>query len=519
MEYKITKGKNVLNMDESGARVGCPGGENIIVPTDIKELYTASPENRKSVTVIETIHADGREPLPPFVIAPGQKIMDNWISKNLIGTEHIACTPTGYTNNEIAMQYLDHLIKHSHARPEKAWKILLLDGHESHRYQPFQLKAAEYHIKLFYFPSHLTHVLQPLDVGIFRPWKHYHKMAINAALRSLDFEYSITSFFRDLTSIRQQTMQKHTIVNAFASSGMWPVSAKAGIKKMRSYGKRKRSIEEVEADDTLELPALPPTRPQEIWNTAATVRALGDRDPTKFSDGSVQLYHKTMKAVDTQLQKGHLMTIEHNSLQAKLREDYNKKSKSRKSTHKGGASAPVSQLREEIKAKAVKDQAEKLRKAEKKLSQAVSKAKKELNALGIQARKDEKARAEQVREIIAQGDLPPLELLVPIREPDKRPTLLEAAKCTEDFYPELQQVIKELRSQQQPPARLQTPNSDGDSDGDVTIRTEAVTYERDVVGDYLDSSPPPPDYIDSSDVESNAGSIDSIARNADFIAF
>ena len=142
----------------------------------------------------------------------------------------------------------------------------------------------------------------------------------------------------------------------------------------------------------------------------------------------------------------------------------------------------MSQLREEIKAKAAKDQAEKLRKAEKKLSQAVSKAKKELNALGIQARKDEKARAEQVREIIAQGDLPPLELLVPIREPDKRPTLLEAAKCTEDFYPKLQQVIKELRSQQQPLARLQTPDGDGDSDGDVTIRTEAVTYERDVVG-------------------------------------
>jgi hypothetical protein len=37
--------------------------------------------------------------------------------------------------------------------------------------------------------------------------------------------------------------------------------------------------------------------------------------------------------------------------------------------------------------------------------------------------------------------------------------------------------------------------------------------------DYLDSSPPPPNYIDSSDVESYAGSIDSIQRNADFVAF
>ncbi len=76
-EYKITKGKQVLNMDESGARVGCPGGENIVVPVDVKELYTASPENRKSVTVIETVIADGRKPLPPFIIAPGKKIIDS----------------------------------------------------------------------------------------------------------------------------------------------------------------------------------------------------------------------------------------------------------------------------------------------------------------------------------------------------------------------------------------------------------------------------------------------------------
>jgi hypothetical protein len=76
-KYKITKGKNVINMDESGARIRCPRAEHVVVPTEVKELYTLSPENRKSVTIIELIIADGREPPPLFVIAPGQKIMDN----------------------------------------------------------------------------------------------------------------------------------------------------------------------------------------------------------------------------------------------------------------------------------------------------------------------------------------------------------------------------------------------------------------------------------------------------------
>ena len=58
-------------MDESRARVRCPRGEDVVVPTNIKELYIASPENRKSIIVIETIITDGREPLPLFIIAPG----------------------------------------------------------------------------------------------------------------------------------------------------------------------------------------------------------------------------------------------------------------------------------------------------------------------------------------------------------------------------------------------------------------------------------------------------------------
>jgi len=269
----------VLNIDESGARVGCPSGEYVIVPTEVKELYTASPENRKSVTIIETIIADGREPPPPFIIAPGQQIMENWIADELTGEEKISCSLTGYTNNSLVMDYLDHLIEYTHAGPEKPWKLLLLDSHESHIYLPFQLKAAENHIKLFWFPSHLTHILQPLDVGIFRPWKHYHSMAIQSALRSLDFEYTVTSFFRDLTTIRKQTMQKHTILNSFKESGMWPVSLKAALKKMRSYQKRKRSVTEVESED-FELPALPPSRPEDLWTTAATVQSLCTRDPT-----------------------------------------------------------------------------------------------------------------------------------------------------------------------------------------------------------------------------------------------
>jgi len=194
-KYNIDKAKYLYNMDESGVRIGCPAGKVVIVPTEVKELYTTSPENRPSVTIIEAICADGCLPPSPVIICPGKKIIENWIHDNLTGAEVITVSPTGYTNENIALAWLNHFIKHIRAGPDKHWRLLLLDGHNSHRQDDFIIKCHENHIVPFEFPSHMTHVLQPLGVGVFCPWKHYHSKAINNTLHSLEIEYTISFFF------------------------------------------------------------------------------------------------------------------------------------------------------------------------------------------------------------------------------------------------------------------------------------------------------------------------------------
>ena len=51
------------------------------------------------------------------------------------------------------------------------------------------------------------------------------------------------------------------------------------------------------------------------------------------------------------------------------------------------------------------------------------------------------------------------------------------------------------------------------------VITIVLLQVKEDVPNYIDSSPPPLNYINSSDVESNAGSIDSIQRNANFVSF
>jgi len=110
---------------------------------------------------------------------------------------------------------LDHIILHTNASINKPIKVLLMDRHGSHMDPDFIIKATASNIHPYPFPGHLTYVLQPLDVGVFQPYKHWHKKAVQHAMRNLNLDYNIASFMRDLTEIRAETFKKGTIHYAF----------------------------------------------------------------------------------------------------------------------------------------------------------------------------------------------------------------------------------------------------------------------------------------------------------------
>ena len=59
--------ENLWNFDEIDIRVGCSTKEEVVVLVDILEVYTKSPEDRKSITVIEIISVAGNV-IPPVLI-------------------------------------------------------------------------------------------------------------------------------------------------------------------------------------------------------------------------------------------------------------------------------------------------------------------------------------------------------------------------------------------------------------------------------------------------------------------
>ena len=78
-------------------------------------------------------------------------------------------------------------------------------------------------IRSFYSACHLTtHLLQPLDVVIFQPYKHYHAEAVDAATRTGCSDFNKVEFLAAIHSVRRQAFKRSTITLAFRQTGLIP---------------------------------------------------------------------------------------------------------------------------------------------------------------------------------------------------------------------------------------------------------------------------------------------------------
>jgi hypothetical protein len=90
----IRHGTYIHNMDEKGARVCMPTGEESVIPIGRKEMYTGILENRLSVTVVGYISVDGKA-IPPLIIIKVVIIMANWFTENITRHELITVSESG----------------------------------------------------------------------------------------------------------------------------------------------------------------------------------------------------------------------------------------------------------------------------------------------------------------------------------------------------------------------------------------------------------------------------------------
>jgi DDE superfamily endonuclease len=88
---------------------------------------------------------------------------------------------------------------------------------------------------MFCLPPHTSHILQPLNVMLFQPFKHYHEKAVNYASRTGCGDFNKLKFLAAINSIRQQTFKKHSILSSFRQCGLILFHPNIVLAKVQEY--------------------------------------------------------------------------------------------------------------------------------------------------------------------------------------------------------------------------------------------------------------------------------------------
>lgn len=149
--------------------------------------------------------------------------------KRLMPGSRTGYSDNGWTSNELSCKYLTlHLWPHLQKRDGGVGPYLLVfDSHGSHITTKFMQFCLPNNVHPLTFPSHTSHMLQPLDVGVFKPLSSRYKSALNEFLRPFAITgkhryMSKIQFFQLYKDARVLAFTSRIIQNAFAAAGIFP---------------------------------------------------------------------------------------------------------------------------------------------------------------------------------------------------------------------------------------------------------------------------------------------------------
>ncbi|KAM5529934.1 transposase [Fusarium oxysporum f. sp. phaseoli] len=224
---------DIWNFDETGFMMGMISTGKVITSAERRgRPKSVQPGSREWVTVIEAISAEGQS-IPPFIIVKGKKHLRSWYEGSSLPVDWaIALSENGWTNNKLGLDWLKHFNKHTINQSVGSYRLLILDGRESHQSTDFGAYCKEKNIIPLYMPPHSSHLLQPLDVGCFGPLKKAYGREIEHLMRRSRTHITKAQFFPAFYAAHQATIIERNIRGGFRGAGLTPFNPENVILKL-----------------------------------------------------------------------------------------------------------------------------------------------------------------------------------------------------------------------------------------------------------------------------------------------
>jgi len=271
-DYQI-QAENVYNMDETGTALGTVQATRVIIDKNIGSQFQGEPGRQEWVTVVECICADGAS-IPPLIIFKGTSLNQDYIPRDHALTDDwkFAFNTKGWTSNAHGFEWLQRCFEPStYAKANGQWRLLVCDGHDSHMTARFVAHCMEHKIILMVLPPHTSHLLQPLDVGVFSPLKNaltaQIKRYIGTGIARLQKAEWLSSYIK----ARSLAITQTNIMSAWRGAGLWPFNPSKAIRRLPRLSTPPPQLQTTETPSIFDTSLLTSSPPDAITLRSATI--------------------------------------------------------------------------------------------------------------------------------------------------------------------------------------------------------------------------------------------------------
>jgi hypothetical protein len=214
---------DIYNFDETGFMMGVISTGMVVTSSDGRaRAKKIQPGNREWVTVVQAVNSTGYA-IPPYIIVAGKNHLDSWYDEAEFPPRwRTSVSQNGWTTNELAIDWIRHFEEFTSPRKLGVYRLLILDGHESHHSEEFEEYCKEHNIVTLCMPPHSSHILQPLDVGCFGPLKKSYGRQIEHLMRQQCTHITKEDFIPAFQAAFQDSLTESNIKGGFRGAGLVP---------------------------------------------------------------------------------------------------------------------------------------------------------------------------------------------------------------------------------------------------------------------------------------------------------
>ena len=216
--------KRMWNCDETAFATDV-ASKKILAKRGEKNVHeTGGGSGREYITVLGCGSASGQR-LPPYVLYKGKNLWTSWTKGGPCGT-YFNVSDSGWMERPHFLEWFRKLFLPAVSIAlETGPVILFMDGHASHINLQLIRLARERGVVLLCLPSHTTHALQPLDVGVYGPLKsRWGKILKEYKMETCAAVVDKTEFPSLLEKLWEESFEAKHLKAGFRKAGLCPLS-------------------------------------------------------------------------------------------------------------------------------------------------------------------------------------------------------------------------------------------------------------------------------------------------------